>query len=263
MIELRPGIEMGSVGVEIRHPVAMGDGYLFTWMFEGLGGASFLFPWDVLHPAWNEREDGSLGYDMNCIGNSEHPLGIRVRLKAASEHQLDMEATLINPSERTYSYCWADMCLMFKHAPAYADQRGERCLLHGNQGLVTVEKWPRRVRSDAWSPVVQAYQVEGFDVPYPYGVVQGLALWSESPRPVKSSCIMMARDDHRWHIGYGWDRAASVAHNPDDEHHCIHSEPWFGTVPPEGRITRRGVLLFVEGSAEDLLDRYLEWTQSE
>ena len=54
-----------------------------------------------------------------------------------------------------------------------------------------------------------------------------------------------------------------MAHNPDDDHHCIHSEPWFGTVPPEGRITRRGVLLFVEGSAEDLLDRYLEWTQSE
>ena len=58
MIQLRPGVEMGSEGVEIRHTGAMGDSYLFTWMFEGLGGASFLFPWDVLH-AESARHPGA------------------------------------------------------------------------------------------------------------------------------------------------------------------------------------------------------------
>jgi len=68
---------------------------------------------------------------------------------------------------------------------------------------------------------------------------------------------MMARDDGRWHIGLGWDVTASVAHNPDAEHHCVHSDPWFGTVAPGEAVTRRGVILFVEGSADDLLQRFL------
>jgi len=259
LIQLNAGFDSELEGVEIRHRAALDDGYLFSWMFEGLGGASFLYPWDMLHPEWKSQRDGSLGYDMSCPGNSEHPLCIQVRLKTASEHQLNLEASMHNLSERYYTYCWADMCLMFKYAPRYADKHGERCILHTVKGLVPANKWARNVRKDAWSPVVQSYQVEGVNAPYPYGVVQGLALWSASPEPVQSGCIMMARDDGKWHIGLGWDLVASVAHNPDDNHHCMHSDPWFGTVPPGGTVTRRGVILFIEGSAEDLLRHYLKW----
>ena len=61
MIELKAGVDLGLEGVEIRHHAALGDGYLFSWMFEGLGGASFMYPWDVLRPEWRSREDGSFG----------------------------------------------------------------------------------------------------------------------------------------------------------------------------------------------------------
>jgi len=261
MIKLDAGLDLNLVGVKIRHQAALGDGHLFSWMFEGLGGASFMYPWDVLYPEWGPQADGSFGYTMDCPGNSEHPLRIQVRLTSASEHQLDLEARMHNLSERYYTCCWADMCLMFKYAPRYADRRGERCILHTAKGLVPADQWARVVRQHAWSPVVQSYRVQGVDVPYPYGVVPGLALWSASPEPVQSGCIMMARADGKWHIGLGWDVTASVAHNPDDEHHCVHSDPWFGTLPPGEAITRRGVLLFVEGSAGDLLQRFLEWRE--
>lgn len=263
MIKLKAGLDSGLEGVEIRHHAALGDGHLFSWMFEGLGGASFMYPWDVLHAEWRSQADGSFGYDLNCLGNTEHPLRVRVRLNAVADNRIDLEASFHNLSDRYYTYCWADMCLMFRHSPLYADECGERCILHTAKGLLPADKWPRSVRRDAWSPVVQAYRVGEFSVPYPYGVVQGLALWSVSPEPVQSGCIMMARADSQWHIGLGWDWVASVAHNPDSDHHCIHSDPWFGTVPPSGAITRQGVLLFVEGSAEDLLRRYLEWRSKE
>jgi hypothetical protein len=259
MIELRAGIDSGLEGVEIRQPAALASGHLFSWMFEGLGGASFLYPWDALHPAWGPRPGGAFGYELEPPGNSEHPVRLEVCLQANSECQLDLEAALVNRSERTFAYCWADMCLMFKHAPGYPDQAGERCLLDTDRGPLPADRWPRASRSDAWSPAVQSYRVAGIRVPFPYGVVQGLALWSTSPEPVRSGCIMMARQDGQWHVGLAWDRAASVAHNPDDDHHCIHSAPWFGTLPPLARILRRGVILFVEGSAGELLRRYEAW----
>jgi hypothetical protein len=90
-------------------------------------------------------------------------------------------------------------------------------------------------------------------------VVQGLALWSTSPQPVRSGCIMMARQDGQWHVGLVWDRTASVAHNPDEDHHCIHSAPWFDTLPPQGRVVRYGAVFIVEGSAEEVLQRCEAW----
>jgi hypothetical protein len=259
MIQLSAGVELDLEGVRIQHQEALGDGYMFSWMFEGLGGASFMYSWDMLHPEWKVQDDGSFGYDLDCPGNREHPLRVQVRLRAIDDSRLNLTASLHNLSERYYTHCWADVCLLFKHAPRYADSRGERCILHTAQGLVPAERWPRTVRETSWSPQVQAYRLQGFDVPYPYGVVQGLALWSVSPAPVQSGCVMMARDDGQWHIGLAWDRVGSVAHNADEEHHCIHSDPWFGTVPPGSTVTRRGVLLFIEGAAEDLLGRYLRW----
>jgi hypothetical protein len=262
-IELQPGIAMGLEGVTIRYPPALGDGFLFSWIFEGVGGASFIYPWDVLHPEWQRQSVDSLAYELACAGNCDHPLTIQVQVRVASDDQVELAAHFVNPSARSYAYCWADMCLMFKGAPAFADEHGERCLLHTGQGLVSADRWPRRIRPNAWSPLVQAYSVEGVHVPYPYGVVQGLALWSVSPRPVCSGCVMMARADAAWHIGLGWDQSASVAHNPDDDHHCIHSDPWFGTVPAGSVTTRRGVILFVQGSATGLLQRFVEWKKND
>jgi hypothetical protein len=259
MIELQAGVDSGLEGVEIRHRQALPDGYLFSWMFEALGGASFLYPWDALRPRWGPQPAGAFGYDLEPPGNSEHPLRLEVRLRASSPSQLDLEATLVNLGGWMLSYCWADICLMFKHAPGYPDVQGERCLLDTGQGPVPASVWPRAVRQDAWSSLVQSFRVEGIEVPFPYGVVQGLALWSTSPEPVRSGCIMMARNDHEWHIGLAWDLVASVAHNPDGDHHCIHSDPWFGTLPARGRVTRRGVILFVQGSADELLRRYEHW----
>lgn len=46
----------------------------------------------------------------------------------------------------------------------------------------------------------------------------------------------------------------------DGDHHCIHGHSWFGKGPPGGGTTRRDVLVFVEGSAEDLRHCHVEWT---
>ncbi len=261
MIDLSAGSVSGLEGMEIRHQPALGDGYLFTYMFEGVGGASFKYPWDSLHPRYGWQPSGSFGYQMECPGDSEHPLRITVGARPASEDQLCLSASLANLSDRTYGHCWADMCLMFRFTPPFADRSGERCILDTDAGLVAASRWPRRVRQGSWSPLVQAYRVAGMDLPYPGGVVQGLAMWSVAPTAVKSGCIMMQRMDGCWCAGLAWDRVASVAHNPDDDHHCIHSDPWFGTIAPRGEVVRRGLLLFVQGSPEAWLRRYQAWLE--
>jgi hypothetical protein len=262
-IELRAGNVAGLEGVEIRHAAALGDGYLFTYMFESLGAASFIYPWDALHPRYGPLPAGFFGYELAPQGNSEHPLTVQVRLRPETEDRLSLEASLINPSERVYSLCWADMCLMFRFVPGFPDLAGERCLLHTAGGMAPAATSAHVAWGGAWSPLVQAYRIDGADLSYPFGVVPGLAMWSVSQQPLASGCIMMARQDGAWHVALGWDVVANVAYNPDDEHHCIHSDPWFGAVPARASVTRRGVILFGRRGAAALLGEYLDWRSKE
>ncbi len=218
-----------------------------------------MYPWDSLHPAWSNEIRGQLHYTLVCDSISEWPLAIHASVEVLSDDCVSIWVSVGNKSTRSYEYCWADACLQFKHAPEFQDLRGERCVLDTDQGFVSADRWPRSTNPHSWSPDVQAYRVQGFTPPYPYGVVQGLAAWSVSPSPLRSGLVMMARRDGEWHVGFGWDQSASVAHNPDAEHHCIHSDPWYGAIPSGQSITRQGTILIVRGEPQTVKDRYGAW----
>ena len=64
---------------------------------------------------------------------------------------------------------------------------------------------------------------------------------------------MVSRDGQRA-VAVCYEHASSAYQNADD-HHCLHSHPAFGDIPPGSAVTRRGCVLFgddLESLAEAL-----------
>ncbi len=81
------------------------------------------------------------------------------------------------------------------------------------------------------------------------------SFWGRSRSRPTSGFIGCEASDGSGAIGIGYRHAMHLLQNSDDEHHCLHSGPLFGTLKPGEKRTRRGVILFGR-TVEELFSRF-------
>lgn len=68
--------------------------------------------------------------------------------------------------------------------------------------------------------------------------------WGRSTTSIDSPAIIGAvSKDATKAIAFGYEHSDSCLAN-SDEHHCLHSRPWFGNIQPGERISRKGYIQF-------------------
>jgi hypothetical protein len=143
---------------------------------------------------------------------------------------------------------WADACLQTHFAPQFSDEAGERCYLRIDDHWQTAASTPRALDDNAWSPRVQAYRIEGLELPFPKGVIPGLYQWSVSPARASHGLIAMSPREGPGVLGFTWEKTLTVAHNPQPPHHCIHAAPGIEEIWPGQTGSVRGrIYLLPEG----------------
>jgi hypothetical protein len=68
--------------------------------------------------------------------------------------------------------------------------------------------------------------------------------WGRCETAIDQPAIVgMQARDHQRSLVFGYEDADSALANAD-EHHCLHSRPVFGTLPPGQSVRRTGFILF-------------------
>jgi len=255
MITFTQGKEYGCVGINFFDSRLPGQRF-FMWLFESVGAKGVGYPWQQIQPTWHFPSGHEATYKVQCLGVPKtHPLEIETILQAFDDF-IDVKVNMRNLGDTMLKDVWGDVCLQFRFAPEFMDEEGERCLLLIKGKFQPANETRRTLDPEAWSPIVQAYRVEGKEADYPKGIVPGLAKWSVSEDKVSAGLIAMERKDRNFTVGLTWEEVLAVAHNPGSSHKCIHSDPGFGNIPPIGLSQRRGRIYLLAGNSNQLLRRY-------
>ncbi len=258
MLTIAPGDLWGNnedaAAINFYHDQLPGQTF-YMWVFENVAAQEDM--WSAYEPPLDWQFEGETIASYQTMREGQSGLELEWNFRAeGQEDSLDLEVTFTNRSDRTLHDICCDTCLQFRGAPDFRDTVGERCIVWVEGQPVPAISTRRTIWTGSWSPHVQAYRIEGHEVPYPRGVVPGLRKWSASPQPVSVGLIAMASHNESWHIGIAWERSWSLGHNPSPPHHCIHGDPGIGTLEPAQRATVLGRIYFVEGDAAGLLSRY-------
>jgi len=168
---------------------------------------------------WHRSADGVLGYVLNLPGRC------RVEVTMASIHDgVELTLSVSNLGEVTWRDTVACACTQLVAAPDFVDFARERTFYWrgGEKVLPGKGHFSKAVGPDDADP--------GF-----------IATVSCSGRHV---------------VGTGWETVHSLGGNDSRMISCIHSNPAFGDVAPGERVTRRGRIYLMCGTAEDALARY-------
>ena len=70
--------------------------------------------------------------------------------------------------------------------------------------------------------------------------------------------IAVESESREYVVGTGWKEVWQICGNDMPHNICIHTDPWLGSIPSGGHARSRGMIVFMKGSREEALDRYLE-----
>ena len=211
-------------------------------------------------PRWETLGEGWWGYTWRptegCVqdvramnltdsrGNPQYAgffLGVTLRAELrAGAAEVRLSLTLANESERPAHGVWSEGgCLQAAGEQFRGGDEVARSQVMVGGSMVSMAALHRTVPDRCQYFCDSAEAIDGAQW-----------YWGRSSATIDRPAIVGAasRQGSRC-IALGYQGATSGWANSDD-HHCLHSAPWFGDLAPGASVTRRGLILFGEDTRE-------------
>jgi hypothetical protein len=166
--------------------------------------------------------------------------------------ELELELDVTNGSARTWTDCWAEVCLRLATSPAFADTARQRTLGRIDGQWATLETTPLCEPHPDWNTYLGTPPVEF--------VKRCMRDWWCRDFPVQLDHPIIAvhdRDDSAV-VGIGFETPAEYCNNLEPDFACIHSDPLLGEIRPGGTAKTRGKIVYAEGSKTAFVARASE-----
>jgi len=240
---------------------AAGTGPFVSIQVPLFGNARFSF--QVPEVIFSNRGAIFIGHKMRDAGWQVSPDRRSARLKYSDGEKMelrgslktavdcvDYELVVTNIGAQPIEGVIASSCLASGGEPRFRDPEQRRTQIMTEKG---------------WSPISNVDRGPGIRNMYRKYLVAGSAyaraqkgsngMYVAKTRAV-NSLIAVAAIDREWVVGAAAEEGGALMSN--GEYTCIHSEPYFGSVSPGEKTTRRGRLYFLRGTTADLEKRAVE-----
>lgn len=190
---------------------------------------------------WTRDTDGSLGYNVGLpngvvYGGRLTPRGDRVELQFRLRNGSDED-----------SFAATQFCLVLSDSPEFRDRDYTRTFVHTAEGWVRASEADRGPMNPRWC----LYGLEAGATPPPQ---PDPALWGISTVVPDVGLIAVMSPEGDRVLGYAWERPGFLMNNAMIP--CLHADPVWGPLPRGAETTARGMVYFLEGGLDDLLERY-------
>ncbi len=190
---------------------------------------------------WVEDDEGGLGYAI------ELPNGITYGGRLIPrEDRVELEFVVRNESGAD-TFVSAQFCLVLSDSAEFCDREYERTFVHTADGWVRAAEGDRGPMDPQWC----LYRLEGGPAPEQQ---PDPTLWGISTEVPDIGLIAVMAPDGDRVLGYAWERPGFLMNNARIP--CIHADPVWPPVPNGEAATVRGVVYFLEGGLDALLERY-------
>lgn len=191
---------------------------------------------------WHRGPGGSVWFDWDLAarmkaGGSVSPDGDEARLDFWVYNGND-EATDVA----------TQFCLVLAD-PLVRDGTGERSYIRSGGRWLSMADGDRGTRRRE----LVHYPVVGGG---PLSWMEAVPDWGASADVADVGLVAVVAADGQHVLGLAWERPRSILSNwfiP-----CVHADPMWPQCPPKSRVEVRGMLYLIEGTLDDLLDRYRE-----
>ncbi len=206
--------------------------------------------WTVhgLQGVFQFHKDGSISVEQEPEGGV---LRYRVEMYPSTE-EIEVSFTIINQSEHPFVKGCVGVCVDFRQAPDFYGLDLDRGVVHlQDRGLLSIEKTDRRFSRTS---NMLTYYLAGQPLPEertaPYG-------WGVSDDQPDAPFIALGSKEKEWVLATAFETAKTLNYNVWAPHHgCMHSNPSFGPVPPQGKVVLRGKIYLFQGRAEEAWRRF-------
>jgi hypothetical protein len=219
-----------------------------------------ILTWPALHPEWKKITSNSWHYEWRTTpeyvrsqedfghkddkGNviaCDFVLGMALRSEIESrESEVALRLSFTNESDRCFDTVSSEGgCLQARNEEFAGEGEVERCFVLGD-GRAVCMKDLHRTR-----PIRCRYCTDPADIETARNSSYEW-FWGWSSEVLSSPvCVGMASRDGSRAIAFGYEDSRAASQNADN-HHCLHSHPFFGEIAPGETTTRRGLILFGE-----------------
>ncbi len=241
----------GTQWVRITHPV-LNASWLIELPEDVETEDAFYLIWENIRVDWKEYGNQEIGYDWEATrewiqraqqkidmrGFSIRPgMRVSVRMRPSSE-RVDILIKLTNLTGSTLRPVFSSGGCLEHRTERFIDNDASRTFIKTARGLVRLSDIDRseKIRS-LYLFAPHWYDTRVFRA-WEY-------FWGRSVARPSSGFIASIAADGKGAIGIGFDHSFGIMQNSDN-HHCMHSCPYFGTLPPGQTVERHGVILFGE-----------------
>lgn len=219
----------------------------------------WIMDFQPIHPEWRQASDGGWHYDWQAdedylraqegyrqadtSGNLAHKifragLALHTAIAPLEKDALALELRLTNGSDSTFTRVCCDGGCFQAKSPVFAgpDEIARTYLMVAG-GMCSMQRLSRT------EPIRCTYHCDPTDYEQP-PTNDGEWFWGRSSDTPDCPVIVGMESvcgSHAVVLGYEGARSASAN---ADEHHCIHSRPFFGDIAPGQSVTRRGCIQF-------------------
>ncbi|HIJ73129.1 MAG TPA: hypothetical protein HPP83_03410 [Candidatus Hydrogenedentes bacterium] len=225
--------------------IAFADGWAMDYQpiypnWQRLGPESWCYEWRTEEAYVREQERYTRHEPTERRARKAFIVGLSVRaqLDVSDERSVALTLILTNESSRPFERVVCDGgCLQAKtEAFAGRDEVSRTYIMVGG-AMVSMATLDRTV------PMRCMYVCDPVEYERP-PLDEGEWFWGRSSAAPDSPVVVgMESVDGARAVALVYTDATSGSANAD-EHHCIHSRPCFGDIPPGASITRRGLLVF-------------------
>ncbi len=223
---------------------------------------AYYMVWERIAVKWNSYGDGEIGYEWKqspeWLQRAQRyteivhlpvrsGIGVAVRMRPSLK-RIDMSIALTNFTDKLLEDVWSEGGCFAAHSQHFFDDDASHSYIKTAQGPTQLSQTDRsqKVRCR------YAFEPKWYDTQI-FKTMEWF--WGRSDvRPASAMVAAVATDD-RGAVGIGYDHARAVWQNSDSQHHCMHSEPYFGTLQPGQTVERRGVILFGQ-TVPELFQRF-------
>ena len=207
--------------------------------------------WERIAVEWNRYGNGEIGYEWkpspDWLQRAQRyteivrlpvrsGLGVAVRMRPSLK-RIDLSIALTNFTDKLLEDVWLEGGCFAAHSQRFFDDDASHSYIKTAQGLTQLSQTDRsqKVRCR------YAFEPKWYDMQI-FKTMEWF--WGRSAVRPTSAFVAALATDERGAVGIGYDHARAVWQNSDSEHHCMHSEPYFGSLQPGQTVMRCGVILF-------------------
>jgi hypothetical protein len=212
---------------------------------------TYYMVWEHISVPWKDYGNGEIGYEwkpspewlqkaqqyIKIVCLPIRPgIGVAVRMRP-SPGRIDLSMALMNLTDKPLEGVWSEGGCFAARSQCFFDNDASHSYIETARGLMPLSQTDRSLRVRCR----YAFEPSWYDTQI-FKILEWF--WGRSTTRPKSSFIGALATDGRGAVGIGYDHSRAVWQNSDNENHCMHSEPYFGTLQPGQTVERRGVIIF-------------------